>query len=114
MQAKKIFIYSKKTVILKLNKFWCLKLEKKYTHGCASILKRYELHAVYNEDLDFFLKNLGILKALENGELSCFSCGSTVTKENFGCVLPEDDEIKICCDSLECFDKALERAGSKG
>lgn len=69
--------------------------------------------AVHEKDLDAFLKSLGLLEALEKQELKCALCGSTITKENFLCVYPENGEIKVCCNELECYKAIARRMGKE-
>jgi len=70
-------------------------------------MKKHKIHAIHESDLDEFLKNIGLLDALENGKLTCDICGCKISRENFGCVYPTESEIKICCSKLECYEKAL-------
>jgi len=71
--------------------------------------KQHTIHAVHDYDLEQFWKSLGILEAIEKGEAKCSICGSVINKENFQCAYSIHGQIEICCDKLECFQKALER-----
>jgi hypothetical protein len=69
--------------------------------------------AVHENDLDAFLKSLGLLEAFEKQELKCALCGTTITKENFLCVFPENGEIKVCCNKLGCYEAIARRMGKE-
>ena len=64
---------------------------------------KHKILAVHDANLDEFLRSLELYDALENGELRCNICECQVTRENLGCVYPLGDEIKVCCDRLDCL-----------
>ena len=68
---------------------------------------------VHEQNLDSFLESLGLLEALENGELVCGVCGSVITRENFRCVYPDNGEIKACCSALHCYKIVLKKLGKE-
>lgn len=72
-------------------------------------LKKHKIHAIHDYNLKEFLKNIGLLEAIEEGELRCSICGSVIDKDNFQCAYPLEGRIEVCCDKLECFQGVLER-----
>ena len=64
--------------------------------------KRVEVKAIYDEDLEQVLSNLGILDELIAGELNCAVCGCQVDLDNLGTIFPDDDGVGISCDNDRC------------
>jgi hypothetical protein len=67
-----------------------------------------KIHAVLNRDLDGLLESLGLTEDLANGKLNCHCCGHKLSRENIGCIYPVNREIRLCCTTLDCLEKALE------
>jgi len=65
--------------------------------------KRVEVKAVYDQDLEQVLANLGILDKLISGELSCAVCGCQVDLDNLGAIFPDGDEVGVSCDNDRCI-----------
>ena len=65
--------------------------------------KRIEVKAVYDDDLEQVLANLGILDELVAGELSCAVCGCQVDLDNLGAIFPNNDKIGVSCDNTRCI-----------
>jgi hypothetical protein len=72
-------------------------------------MKKYKINAVHEDDLDTFFDGLGLLNDLNNNKIKCSTCNCTVTKENFGCIYPYKNDIKLCCDKLDCYSKILRK-----
>jgi hypothetical protein len=64
--------------------------------------------AVSNDDLDGFIRSLGLSEKLANGLLSCYRCGVQLSRQNIGCIYPMNREIRLCCNSLECLQQAID------
>lgn len=64
--------------------------------------KRVEVKAVYDQDLQQVLANLGILDKLIAGELSCAVCGCQVDLDNLGTIFPHGGEVGMSCDNNRC------------
>lgn len=71
-------------------------------------IKKQTVRAVHDADLDELIRNLGLLEPLGKRELRCALCGKSITKEDIACFYAEENEVKVCCKSIECFEKALE------
>lgn len=67
-----------------------------------------KIHAVSNNDLDRLIESLGLGESLKEEKLFCSCCGKKLTRENVGCIYPLKREIKLCCNTLDCLEKALE------
>ena len=64
--------------------------------------KSVQIKAVYDQDLERVLANIGILDKLIAGELGCAVCGCSVDLDNLGAIFPDGDEIAVCCDKEKC------------
>lgn len=71
-------------------------------------LEKKGINAIYEDDIEKFLTNLGLIEDLEKEKISCALCGTKITKVNLQCILSIEGEIKFCCDDLECYTTALE------
>ena len=67
------------------------------------------IRAVHASDLDALLHALGIADDLARGALLCRACGAQVIRDNLGCVYPEGNEIRICCERPSCLADAMRR-----
>ncbi len=65
--------------------------------------KRVEVKAIYDQDLEQVLANLGILDKLIAGELNCAVCGCQVDLDNLGTIFPDDDKVGVSCDNSRCI-----------
>ena len=68
-------------------------------------MRKKEIRAIYEKDIDSFLMKLELLEPLERGELFCSTCNELINKENFKFVYVENGEIKICCNKIECHER---------
>ncbi len=64
--------------------------------------QRQILLAVHDQDLRQFLTSLGILNGVEEGKFNCAVCQRKITLENLGGVYPENLEIRIVCEFVNC------------
>ena len=68
-------------------------------------MRRRDIKAVHEQDLDLFLRSLGLLDDFLKGKLRCHFCNDFIDRENFRCVFPLGEQIRICCSKLDCFQK---------
>lgn len=61
------------------------------------------LKAVYDQDLEKLLNDLGISDTIKNGEKKCKFCESVITLDNIHAIFPESGDIKIVCDNPKCI-----------
>jgi len=67
------------------------------------------ISAVHRAELASFLSRVGILISIQNGDVHCATCGSTISLENFGAITRSDKELVVYCNSLKCVP---EKSGS--
>jgi len=65
--------------------------------------KKIEVKAVYDQDLEQVLKQLGIFDKLIAGEVNCAVCKSHVDLDNLGAIFPRGEDIKVSCDNDKCI-----------
>ena len=64
-----------------------------------------KIYAVHDRDLKDFLAELNLLEKVQQGQLKCPECSCKITLENVGFLFMSREEVKVCCDNLECFYK---------
>ena len=72
------------------------------------IMSKTEISAVHKRKLEGFLKKLELWEPLTKGELKCVICGTTISLDNIGLIIPSGDRILICCTGAECMFKFKE------
>jgi hypothetical protein len=65
--------------------------------------------AVHDKNLDDLLKELGLYDAIEGPGIRCEFCRRNVKRENLGFIYFIDDQPKVCCDDLACYQELLRR-----
>jgi len=81
------------TALFKLKRLFFLFLRRMQSH---------KLLAVYDGDLDGLLKRLNLYEKVINGKFHCKNCGCTITRENLGVIINENNTIQIYCISTSC------------
>lgn len=61
------------------------------------------LKAVHDDDLEAFLRSLGMLGNINAGKVRCSVCGTLITTENLGALYPSSGAIKVLCDLPSCI-----------
>jgi len=64
-----------------------------------------EILAFHEQNLEEVLQRLELFDDFRNRKLRCSVCNRILTKENFGCIYPEDNDIKVCCSNLKCLNE---------
>lgn len=67
------------------------------------------IKAVHDSDIEKFLEKLRLLDKIKEGKIRCSVCGDVVTLENFLCVYPENEQIKVCCSKRECYEQVFSK-----
>lgn len=67
-------------------------------------VKRKNMYAVYEDDLETFLQSIGLKQKVMNGEENCGFCGSKVEYQDFQAIFKIKDEYKIVCSKQTCID----------
>ena len=62
-----------------------------------------EILAVHKRKLEEFLRKLELWEPLLRGELSCTICGTTISTDNMGFIIPSGEDILFCCSGTECI-----------
>lgn len=65
------------------------------------------INAVSDSNLDELIASLGLREDLANGKIFCHCCGKNLSRDNVGCIYPINNEIRLCCDTLECLQRAV-------
>ena len=66
--------------------------------------------AVYEKDLDGFLKEIGLFEALSGEGISCEMGDHKVNRNNLGYIFFVNREPKVCCDKVECYYRLTKKA----
>lgn len=75
-------------------------------------MSKPQIFAVHKRKLKEFLERLELLELLQNGELKCAICDTTISFDNIGLIIPSGDKILVCCSGAECMFKAKELWGA--
>jgi hypothetical protein len=67
-----------------------------------------KVQAVYDDDIEEFLRSIGEYDKVLSGRLKCKYCDSTITLENISKIFPESGSIKFVCNKSECIIKSYE------
>ena len=78
----------------------------------SSMRRGKPILAVYEDDLDSFLEDLGMIERLRAG-MPCEICGVNVTRENLGYIFFIDQQPKLCCDNTACYYELMRTAMSR-
>lgn len=71
--------------------------------------EKVKIRAIHDDDLNFFLKKIGLFEKIKNSQLKCVFCDCVLTLENFGGVYKENGKIKPFCQKTECYLEVLKR-----
>jgi len=63
------------------------------------------IRAIYHKDVANFFESIGLLKALQRGEIHCDGCGEQITLENFKAFAKKSGKFLFCCDREFCVQK---------
>ena len=62
-----------------------------------------KINAVHDKDLLNLLQQLNVMDKVNNNEFVCESCQTTLNFENIGAIYIEKDQVKMCCDLVDCI-----------
>ena len=74
-------------------------------------LQREKIHAIHKRDLESVLREFGLLDELLAGSLSCDICGTSIALENLQCLFMEENQVRLCCTNIECYQHVLSEKG---
>jgi len=67
--------------------------------------KKLILGAVYNEEIEDFLQEIGLLNEIIEGNIKCETCGAYITVNNLLAIAPlPDKKYMLICDKSTCMD----------
>ncbi len=65
-----------------------------------------KVQAVYDDDIEEFLKSIGEYDKVQSGKVKCKYCDSTITIDNISKIYPESGSVKFVCSKSECIIKS--------
>ena len=63
------------------------------------------IRAIYHKDVANFFESIGLLEALQHGEIYCDVCGEQITLENFKASAKKSGKFLFCCDREFCVQR---------
>ena len=76
-------------------------------------MKEAYLKAVHDDDLQSLLKSLKVYEQIEEGQYNCIFCGSIISTDNLGSIIPFKGEIQFSCNNDSCLQRINEIGGDK-
>jgi len=76
-------------------------------------MAKEKIEAVYDDQLNELLDNLGELGKFKRGKLKCSFCNIIITWKNLHSLFPDSGAIKYCCDAPECVKGLHQKQGRK-
>jgi hypothetical protein len=73
--------------------------------------EKKKIYAVHDIELKELLENLELLNDFEDGKITCFICNKIVTEENLGSIFPYQNDIKVSCNDIDCYNRVLKLRG---
>lgn len=74
-------------------------------------MKRKIISAVYEDDLEKIVQNLGLLDEIKKGEIRCSGCSNIITLSNVRYIFRKGDNIHFCCDKMSCAEIIRTKGG---
>ena len=71
-------------------------------------MKKPEILAVHERKLEELLKALELWESFSKGDLKCCICGVIISRGNIGFIIPLENDILVCCSSIDCIYKITE------
>ncbi len=72
-------------------------------------LHREIVPAIHEKDIETVIRQLGLFDKINSREYSCSQCGESINLNNIQCIYKENDEVKICCDNIDCYKAVLDK-----
>jgi len=63
---------------------------------------RVKVPSIHDDNLRTVLDDLGILDEVISGEIPCSVCGAPLTLDTIECLYMQGNELKLCCQDIEC------------
>ena len=74
---------------------------------------RVKIPSIHDHNLQTVLHDLGILDEVIAGEVHCSVCGARLTLDSIQCLYMQGNELKLCCENIECCKLALNSTESR-
>lgn len=58
---------------------------------------KHNIKAVQEQDLEHYLKSLGVLDSINSGEVLCQFCGNKITLDTIEAIAPKEGRIVFTC-----------------
>ena len=68
--------------------------------------ERIDIPAMRESDLRELFSSYGLAEKIENNQIECEFCGSTISWSNLGGVIIKDSSPHVICSLSECIEKA--------
>lgn len=75
--------------------------------------KKENIDSVHEDDLEVFLKKIGLLEEFLDNKIKCKFCDDLVTKENVYSILPQSGSFHLVCNKPECVMKLSEHINER-
>ena len=69
--------------------------------------KRKDILTVPDDHLDEWLTAIGLMPAIENGEVACGVCGGRIEKSNLQIVTRQGGQLIVICSNPQCMHQFL-------
>lgn len=63
------------------------------------------VRAIYYKDVGYVLESIGLLEALQRGQIRCGICGEQITVNNLRAIAKKSGEYLLCCEKELCIQK---------
>lgn len=71
--------------------------------GITRWLRRTEIRAVHEDQLEAVLRRIELWEPLIAGELQCSICGEVIGEASIGCIIRKDGIFQVACSGLACY-----------
>ena len=65
------------------------------------------MKAVAADDMTTLLQSLDVYDEILEGLHSCIFCEQAISEDNIGAIVPDNGEIKFCCNNAKCTLKMM-------
>ncbi|MQY64277.1 MAG: hypothetical protein GH143_08280 [Calditrichaeota bacterium] len=65
--------------------------------------KREDILAVPDDHLDEWLTTIGLMSAIQMGEVACVVCGERIEKSNLQIVTRQEGKLMVICSNPQCM-----------
>ena len=66
-------------------------------------IDKEEIKAVHDDDLENFLRSIGLLNDMESEKIHCKFCNEKITMETLQAIFPDSGSINVICNHKSCI-----------